>query len=250
MKLMKLIILIPAYNEEESISFTLNKLLTILKELENELKIEIHVCLINDGSTDRTVAIASSYPITILHQEKNQGFSYTIANGYRYAYEQGYDFAIRMDADGQHSEQDLKSILLPLVKKEADFVIGSRYLQKTNYQGSYLRRLATWLFSKHIRLLIGLNITDPVSGFRGVNRKILKTFSDDQYQRECAELGAIIYIKEKGFCIKEVSVQMRPRYKGESKIQPSRYIQFFIKENEAMLMEKLISYHFKHHHFN
>ena len=120
---MKVLIIIPAYNEEENILDTVNK----VKNIDSDYDIDYIV--INDGSKDNTLKICQENNLNVINLVSNLGIGGAVQTGYKYAYENNYDVAIQFDGDGQHDENYI-NLLVDEIKKGNDFVIGSRYIGK------------------------------------------------------------------------------------------------------------------------
>lgn len=230
----KILIIVPAYNEEEAIGCTLEKLFAIKEEFPN-----MDVCVINDGSKDRTSEIANAHHATVIDLPINLGIGGGMQTGYKYALNHGYDIAVQFDADGQHNEQDLIALLLPVINGEADMTVGSRYVKKTTYKGSLSRRIGMIYFTALLFLLTRKKFTDPTSGFRAKNRRVISQFAG-QYPRDYPEPEVLIYLHKKGFKIEEVSVNMKERQGGTSSITPLKSIYYMLKVTLSILMQRLL----------
>ncbi len=121
----KTLIIIPAYNEEEAIADTLTRLLKLKQHFTG-----LSICVINDGSHDKTAQIVQDFPVHLVNLPYNLGIGSAVQTGYKYAYENGYDIAIQFDADGQHNPDDLYKIIKPIAEDECDMVLGSRFTEK------------------------------------------------------------------------------------------------------------------------
>ncbi len=123
----KTLIIIPAYNEEEAIADTLTRLLKLKQHFTG-----LSICVINDGSHDKTAQIVKEFPVHLVNLPYNLGIGSAVQTGYKYAYENGYDIAIQFDADGQHNPDDLYKIIKPIAEDECDMVLGSRFTEKNS----------------------------------------------------------------------------------------------------------------------
>lgn len=230
----KILVIVPAYNEESTIGGTLDNLKRI--KLQH---LELDVCVINDGSKDRTAEIVKSREgVSLLNLPYNLGIGGAMQTGYRYANRNNYDIAIQFDADGQHGEKDLEALIRPIQAREADVVIGSRFLEKTPYKGSTLRRIGIYYFSKLLLYLTGASITDPTSGYRAINKKVIKLFSKN-YPMDYPEPEVIIKLKKKNYRLKEVTVNMRERQGGKSSITFFHSIYYVIKVSISIVLQSL-----------
>ncbi len=224
----------PAYNEEDSIASTLTTLMRIREKIST-----VDVCVINDGSKDRTVEIASQFDIVLLDLPQNLGIGGAVQTGYKYADKHGYDIAIQFDADGQHNADDLRELIQPIINNEADMVIGSRFLEKTQYKGSSARRLGIYYFYLILKFLTGQRFTDPTSGFRAKNAKVIKLFAEN-YPKDYPEPEVLILLHKKGLRIKEITAHMNARQGGVSSINSWKSIYYMAKVTLSIVMQKII----------
>ena len=171
----KILIIIPAYNEEECILTTYQKIVNYNKEYGTNYD----VIVINDCSTDRTLNICQENNIPVISLVHNLGIGGAVQTGYKYALENNYDIALQYDGDGQHDINYVKNIIQPIIKGNADFVIGSRFINKesSNFQSSTARRIGIRLISFIIKLVTGKKIFDVTSGFRAANSKVIADFA-------------------------------------------------------------------------
>lgn len=230
----KILVIVPAYNEAEAIDDTIRKLLFIKEQFPS-----VDICVVNDGSTDITASIVSRYhDVVLLNLPNNLGIGGAVQTGYKFAEENNYDIAIQFDADGQHNEKDLGVLLAPLIQGGCDMCVGSRFLKKTDYQGSPFRRIGIYYFTLLLQVLTGQRFTDPTSGFRAVNKKVIRLFSHD-YPRDYPEPEVLIYLAKRKMVIKEQSVNMRERQGGQSSITPLKSIYYMSKVTLSILMQKV-----------
>lgn len=215
----KVLIIIPAYNEEDSIEKTVESV------IQNS---SYDYIVINDGSKDRTPQILNECQFNCLHLPVNMGIGASMQTGYKYAYRHHYDYAIQLDADGQHDPKDLDKLVAEIKKSQYDLVIGSRFVEKSSYKGSVSRRIGIYYFYLLIRLLTGNKITDPTSGYRIVNRKIIKEFSQ-YYPIDYPEVEILVSMARKKYRIKEISVEMKNRQGGVSSINFMRSVYYMLK---------------------
>jgi glycosyltransferase involved in cell wall biosynthesis len=227
---MKILIIIPAYNEEHNISRLLSKLLFLNKAYD--------ILVINDHSKDNTSIICENEGIRVIDLPCNLGIGGAVQTGYKYAKSYKYDIAIQVDGDGQHNPEFLSVLIAPLLSGEADLVIGSRYIDKVGFQSTALRRVGINYFSKLIQLLIKQKITDPTSGFRACNSKVISLFSE-YYPIDYPEPESIVFVKRSGFKILEVPVIMEERLGGVSSIRSFKSIYYMIKVTLAIIIDTL-----------
>jgi glycosyltransferase involved in cell wall biosynthesis len=228
---MKLLIIIPAYNEEGSIARVIRSV--------RSCRAEADIVVINDGSTDRTGAEAEETgEAAVIHMPFNIGIGGAMQTGYLYAARGGYDIAVQLDGDGQHDARELDKLLAPLLAGEADCCLGSRFLHKTEYRSSVPRRLGSRFFAWMVHRMTGAKITDPTSGFRAVNRPVIERFAAD-YPQDYPEVEAIVQLRRQGFRLVEMPVRMRERQSGASSITPLKSLYYMVKVSLAVLMTGL-----------
>lgn len=223
---MKLIVLVPAYNEEEN----LPKLFGAIRETYPEADILI----VNDCSTDKTVEICEEYLIKHIDLPINLGIGGAMQTGYQYAYINNYDIAVQIDGDGQHNPQYIKS-LVEEIKKGAGLCIGSRFINKEGFQSTNSRRIGIKFFSAIIKLFSGQTITDPTSGFRACNREVIRCFAND-YPRDYPEPETVVTVGKGNILIREIPVVMNERKGGRSSITLLRSIYYIIKVSLAIFI--------------
>jgi len=239
----KILIIVPAYNEEDNIRGVINKL-----HHENE---DWDILVINDASTDNTGAIAmeSGYA-EVISLPFNLGIGGCVQTGFRYARKNGYDFALQFDGDGQHSAEEIHKLLAIVKNDEADVAIGSRFSRKHNgYKSSSFRRIGIRIFEWFSYLLIRQHITDHTSGFRAYNRKAIH-FLADHYPSDYPEPEVVILLGKNGFKIKETFTQMHERKGGISSIPLSKGPYYMIKVLLAMFMSAIRSKIYHHERRN
>ena len=212
---MKVLLIIPSYNEEENILKNYQRIIHYNKKNKKNYD----AIVINDGSTDKTeeICIKNNIPhITLIH---NLGIGGAVQTGYKYAKKNNYDIAVQFDGDGQHDIRYVKNIIEPIINKKADMVIGSRFIDKksSKYQSSKSRRIGINIISFFIKLMTGKKIYDTTSGFRAINKKLIKEFSND-YPAEYPEPVSTTKILKKKYKIIEIPVSMNERIKGKSSI--------------------------------
>lgn len=215
MKNEKILLIIPAYNEEENILKTYNTIINYNKK--NKTKYDVIV--INDGSKDNTKKILEENDIPHINLVHNLGIGGAVQTGYKYAYYHDYDIAVQFDGDGQHDIRYVKDIIEPIISKKADMVIGSRFIDKSTstFKSSKSRRIGINLISFFIKLVTGKKIYDTTSGFRAIDRNLINIFSLD-YPVEYPEPVSSTKILKKGYKIQEIAVSMNERTGGISSI--------------------------------
>ena len=194
--------------------------------------------IINDCSTDNTLEMCRHHGFHYLNLPVNLGIGGAVQTGYRYAFYHGYDLAVQFDGDGQHSAAHLEDMAKVLEKSGADMVIGSRFIEKEGFQSSGLRRVGIRYFTMLIRLLTGKTITDPTSGMRMVNRKLLEKFTNE-YPKDYPEPESVVTILSENYKVKEVPVIMNEREEGVSSISLRNSVYYMIKVSFAILIARM-----------
>lgn len=220
---MKILIMIPAYNEELNIERVVNNL------IENYPQYDYVV--INDGSKDDTAKICREKGFHLIDLPINLGLSGAVQAGMRYAWQNGYDAAIQIDGDGQHRPEFIEKLAEELEKDNAQIVIGSRFV--TQKKPHSLRMLGSNVISTFIKMSTGFRLNDPTSGMRMFNRDIIKEFAlNINYG---PEPDTISYLIKKGVRVKEVQVQMDERVAGESYLNFTRSMKYMILMSFSIL---------------
>ena len=226
----KKLIIIPAYNESACIEKTVQDIIEHAKGFD--------YVVINDCSTDDTRKICEKNGFNLINLPVNLGIGGAVQTGYLYGYRNGYDMAVQVDGDGQHDPAFLNTMAEYLEKENLDMVIGSRFIEKKGFQSSGMRRLGIRYFSILIKLLTGTVITDPTSGLRLVNRKVMKEFSEN-YPKDYPEPETVVAILCRNCRVKEIPVIMRKRMGGVSSISMNKSVYYMVKVTLAILFEKI-----------
>ena len=229
---MKILLIIPAYNEEENIAETIRKI--------TEFSNEIEYIVINDGSKDNTQKVLEEKNIKHIKLIRNLGIGGAVQTGYKYAYENNYDIAIQFDGDGQHDINYIPNICEPLISGQADMCIGTRYLDKSEskFQSTFMRRLGANIISTVIKICCGKKITDPTSGFRAVNKKIIEEFANN-YPTEYPEPESTVSLLINGYKVKEIPVSMNERTGGVSSIRLWKTVDYMVKVVLAIIVDSI-----------
>ncbi len=227
-KLRKLVI-IPAYNESASIVNTVNDI--------NKNAPDFDYVVINDHSKDNTLQVCKDAGLNVIDLPLNLGIGGAVQTGYLYACQNGYDIAVQFDGDGQHDAKYLNEMAETLVKEQADMVIGSRFIEKEGFQSSFTRRLGIRYFTFLIKILTGQKITDPTSGYRMCNRKIIELFAGN-YPKDYPEPETTTWILRKKLKVLEIPVIMRAREEGVSSISFKKSFYYMFKVTMAIIIER------------
>ena len=216
----KTLIIIPAYNEEKSIEKVVNSVYN--EKIEN-----LDVIVINDGSKDNTLKEARKTKAIVIDSPNNLGIGGAVQTGYLYAYQNDYDIAIQIDGDGQHDPKYLRKII-DNVKNGYDMVIGSRFIEKTTYDQTFMRMLGIRIISNVIKNATNVKVYDTTSGYRAANKNVIKEFVLNypyDYPEPCTTMNMI----KKGYKIREIPVEMKKREQGKSSISPLKSVSYMFK---------------------
>lgn len=227
---MKVLIIIPCYNEEQNIVAT-------VKSLENVKQCDY--VIINDGSTDRSLYVIKENNLNYITLDNNLGIGGAMQVGYKYAYSKGYDIAIQYDGDGQHDANYIDKLIDTIKKENADMVIGSRFIgNKSKFKSSQVRRLGIKLLSFLLKKMTKYEIKDITSGFRAVNKKVIAIFAN-KYPQEYPEPVTNFYLANNNYNIKEIPVSMKKRQFGKSSIRNLNSIYYMFNVVLLFLVEKI-----------
>lgn len=227
---MKVLIIVPAFNEEECIKKVIESIYTANKNVD--------VLVINDGSTDGTSSKIKETNAICIDLPINLGIGGAVQTGYLYAYENNYDIAIQIDGDGQHDPKYIQEMVDIITKENVDMVIGSRFIEDTGFKQSFMRALGNKILSFEIKLLSKKKIYDTTSGYRAVSKDIIKYFSSKypcDYPEPDTNLKLILNNKK----IKEIPVLMYQRTTGKSFVSPYKSAKYMIKVSLALVVSKL-----------
>ncbi|MFX1519244.1 MAG: glycosyltransferase family 2 protein [Promethearchaeota archaeon] len=203
---LKVVVTIPAYNEEE----------TIANVIEGCKKYANEILVIDDGSTDRTREIAQSAGVKMIVHKTNRGLSETIQDGFRAALDIGADIIVNIDADGQYLPEEIPKLIDPIIRDEADFVLGSRFAGHIE-EMPWIKRFGNKLFTRVVRALTNTEISDGQTGFRAFNQAAAMA-SIDLAGRYTYTQEQIIRLIEEGFRVAEVPIYFAKRISGTSRL--------------------------------
>ena len=215
---LRLAVVIPAYNEEETISKVLDELESYLNSLDKINDFEIVV--VNDGSSDNTEKIANNNnKSVVLSHGFNRGIGAAVRTGLQYAEKNNFDIVIKFDADLQHDVNDISDLIAPIVSNKSDLVYGDRFAGNINYKMPTIRKYGNKFFTKLMKLITRYDISDSQPGLFAGNKKFLSNvtiFSDYNYTQQ------VLY---------------------SSYLAGLRFKQIPIQFNEKSLVKALLSYH-------
>ena len=217
---LKRLAVVPAYNEQGSVGRVIGELRALDPDLE--------IVVVDDGSLDRTVEEASAAGARVLRLPFRLGIGGAVQTGFRYAFENGFDLAVRVDGDGQHDPAELALLLEPVLAGEADIAIGSRFAGADGYRSSRPRRLGIRILAAAVSALVRQRVTDPTSGFQALNRRAIALFAAD-YPHDYPEVEATVMVARHRLRRAEVSVSMRERAAGSSSIGAVHSVYYMAK---------------------
>lgn len=224
---LRVLVIVPAFNEERNLPGVLRAL--------REACPGYDVCVVDDGSSDDTAAVAARAGATVLRHPINLGIGGAVQAGYLWAREHEYDAAIQVDGDGQHDPGYIADALRPIADGEADLVIGSRFIAGGGFRSTPLRRAGIRYLTWFLRLRCGARTTDPTSGFRAAGRKAIALFAG-WYPSDYPEPEAIAFATRNGLRLQEVPVRMRERAHGQSSINVWRSLYYLVKVSIALVL--------------
>ncbi len=236
---MKNLVVIPAYNEEEALPRTVATL--------DELPPEYDILIVNDGSRDRTGAVADRLakglkrPLYVVHLPMNSGIGAAVQTGYLFAVQRGgYDYVIQFDGDGQHPAEAIPVLVAECRARQLDLCVGSRFLKADGggFRSTFARRLGIRFFAWLISLLTRERVTDPTSGFRCAGERAWRSFAR-RYPEDYPEPESLFWCARNGFNVGEVAVEMRERQGGITSIRQLRVVYYMVKVSLAILMDGL-----------
>lgn len=223
---MRTLAIVPAFNEARSLPRVVEGL------LRGGL---CDVCVVDDASTDATAEVAARAGATVLRLPVNLGIGGAVQTGYRWARDHGYDAAVQVDGDGQHDPACLPDLLDPLREGRADLCVASRFLAAEGFQSTAMRRAGIRYLCLVLRARAGLTVTDPTSGFRAGNRRVIERFAAS-YPSDYPEPESLATAAGAGLRIAEVPVRMHARTHGESSIGLLDSVYYLVKVSLALLV--------------
>lgn len=220
----KVLVIIPAYNEQES----------ILSTVQSVQSFGYDYVVVNDGSRDDTLNVCRENGLNVLDLAQNLGIGGAVQAGHKYAQRYGYDIDVQVDGDGQHDPAFIE-LLVREVDAGADMAIGSRFLVETaGFKSTLLRRIGINWFRVLLHLVTGKTVTDATSGFRACGKRAIDLFCKN-YPEDYPEPESIALALHRGLSVKEVPVSMRERQGGASSISGLSSLYYMIKVSLAIL---------------
>jgi len=223
------VIIVPAFNEEESICF-------VLQEIREQVP-DLDIVVVSDGSVDRTAMLARREGVHVLDLPCNLGVGEAVQTGFRFAFERGYRYAVRCDGDGQHAPGEIRGLLEAIRDDDVDLVVGSRFLGSQDYANSFVRSFGIRFLAWFLSVICHKRITDPTSGFQALGRPLLLFFSRF-YPKDYPEPEALALISRQGYGFKEVPATFRERKAGHSSIGGWGTLYYALKVFLALLVDR------------
>ena len=223
---MKLLIIIPAYNEAESLTGVIERLRSTCPQYD--------YIIVNDGSTDETKELCEKNGYNVINHTVNKGLAEAVRTGMKYALENGYDSALQFDADGQHLPEYIDGMLEVMEKTDCDIVIASRFHEEK--MPFRMRTLGGKMISAAIYRTTDKILTDPTSGMRLYKRNILRAFAENE--RFAPEPDTLAFLIRMGADIREVQVNMNERKYGQSYLSPVNATKYMIRILSSILFRQ------------
>ena len=217
----KILIVIPAHNEEKNIG-------AVLKGIQKQSP-EFPILVINDGSSDNTEKVALEHNAEVISLPYNSGYGIALQTGFLYAVKNDFSIVVQMDSDGQHDPADIKDLIEAVQKENCDVVIGSRFLSKDSYKSSLARHAGMLLFGGIASILCGQKVTDPTSGFQALKGQAIQFAASDNYPPDYPDADFIILLNRCGFKVKEIPVTMHASPVKESMHHGHKTIYYVFK---------------------
>ncbi len=235
----RVLVIIPAYNEEASLA-------QVVQETQRVFGQEVHIVVVDDGSSDATAGCALAAGAALLRLPCNLGVGAGMQAGLKLAEARGYAYALRLDGDGQHNPYDARALLATVAAGEADVAIGSRFMPAagepeadgqtpSRYRPPAGRALGIRLFARLIHVLTGQPTTDPTSGLHAYNRRAIGYLAR-HHPQDYPEVEARIMLQRSGLRLVERSATMRPRLGGASSITWQKSIYYTARVTVAALI--------------
>ena len=205
---MKILAIIPAFNEEKKIEETVALVKRINKSVD--------VLVVNDGSLDKTESILEKIRVKYVSHPYNLGYGVAIQTGYKFAYKYDYDLVVQLDADGQHDPRYIEQMVVMMKEKKMDVVVGSRFMENTGYHAPLSRKIGMVFFSFIVSMVTHRKVTDSTSGYQLIDKKVLPFLCSDQFPCDYPDADLLIMLYFAGFRVGEFSMKMAESETGKS----------------------------------
>jgi len=229
---MRCLVVIPAYNEADTIVAVIESLAVVALELD--------ILVVSDGSSDETVnLVRAGGRAVVIDLACNLGIGGAVQAGFIYALQHNYDTVIKFDGDGQHLAEEVAGLLEVLSEDGVDVVVGSRFLVSGGFRSTFTRRLGIRLLEIVNSFFLGRRLRDNTSGFRAYNRRAIKFLAENYPAIDYPEPEEVVLLVRNGFNIVETAVAMAPRQGGRSSISPGRSFHYMAKVLLAIFMTQI-----------
>ncbi|GAA1629238.1 glycosyltransferase family 2 protein [Georgenia ruanii] len=224
-----LLVVLPAWNEEEALPGVLAELRAAMPEAD--------VAVVSDGSVDRTADVARAAGVRVLELPFNMGVGGAMRAGYAYAARKGYARVVQLDADGQHDPTEIGALVATAEATGADLVIGARFAGKGDYEVRGPRKWAMKLLSSVLSRVTRTTLTDTTSGFKLAGPRAIELFARDypaEYLGDTVE--ALVLAARHGLVVRQAAVEMRPRAGGTPSHNPAKAALFLMRALVALFV--------------
>jgi glycosyltransferase involved in cell wall biosynthesis len=234
-RVLRCIAIIPALNEERQIG-------PVVDDIKAQAP-GFDVLVIDDGSTDRTAAVAREHGASVVSHPFNMGYGVALQTAYKYAVRQGYDVLVQLDGDGQHDPAYIPKLAEQVISGKCDVCVGSRFREGLGYIPPFLRRVGMVIFGYIASRATGRRVTDPTSGYQALGRGPFAFFQRDLFPFDYPDADVLILLHRAGFRVEEIAVRMKPSPTGKSMhggiIRPLFYVfKMFLSIGVTLLREK------------
>ena len=221
------LVVMPAWNESEVIGSTVAEVIATCPDVD--------LLVIDDGSTDDTATRARAAGAHVLRLPYNLGVGGALRAGYKYAWREGYDQTIQVDADGQHNPADIPKVLAGL--EHADISIGARFAGKGDYDARGPRRWAMSLLAVALSAAAKVKLTDVTSGFRAANRAAIEQYTRHYPAEYLGDtVDSLMTAVRSGYTVTQIPVAMRPRQGGVPSANPWKAAVYLLRSLFALLI--------------
>jgi len=224
------LIVIPAFNEEGMIAHVV---------AAATVQTGFDVLVVDDGSSDRTAERARGAGAGVVTHPFNLGYGCALQTGYRYAHRHGYEVVVQIDADGQHDPADAARLADPILRGEADIVVGCRFFSGSSYTMPPLRRLGVQWLRFLLRSLSGIDLRDPTSGLQALSASVVRLYTSEAFPSDYPDADMFVLLQKAGYRIRELEVRMKERNDARSMHAGIGVLYYSYKMTLAMIMNVL-----------
>lgn len=226
----RVLVILPAFNEEKNLPPVLQAIRSAAPAAD--------ILVVDDGSTDHTAEVARSCGATVLDLAGNFGVGTAVQSGFLYAWENGYDRAVRMDSDGQHPPEAIPRLLAESRLTGGDLLLATRFAADGGYRSTAFRSAGIRCLAAFLSLICRRRVTDPTSGFQVLNRPLLCFFAH-VYPVDYPEPEALAILRRHGYDFSETPVAFRERSSGQSSIRGWGTFYYIVKVFVALLIDRM-----------